>query len=75
VTGTPLHCHCGRVVALWQQPVGGDGGAVAVPCKRCGSACATCHGWPRFPLRGPIRILPEASIGALWRVLTGGRAG
>jgi hypothetical protein len=68
---TKLYCHCGRWVASWEPPVGGDGGQVTVTCSRCSANCADCHGTPAFRLLGPVRIEPGAARRALWRVLTG----
>lgn len=69
-----LRCHCGRRVADWTPPLGGDGGQVTVGCKRCGPTCLVCQGQPTFALRGPILVQPPEGLRAVWRVLTG-RAG
>jgi hypothetical protein len=70
-----LYCHCGKCLGEWEPPIGGDGGTVRLRCRRCPAACPQCGGFPSLPLRGPIRILPEAGVRALWRVLTGSAAG
>lgn len=64
-----LKCHCGRWLATWTPPAGGDGGELTVACARCGPTCAECQGLPSFTLHTPLRFLYPRALLRLWEAL------
>lgn len=66
-----LKCHCGKRLADWTSPPGGDGGTLTLPCHRCGTDCPECHGLPSFTLHAAVRVVCSAPPGLrqLWDAL------